>query len=176
MRIALRAFGVEVSEPTIVMCDNRSVVSNNVIAESTLKKGHVGIAYHMCREAVASYIICVHHLLSRHNRADILTKSFASPVLHEHNSNIFRIIRLFAYPPCLSLVAPQTQKTKPTSLFLLLQVPRMEPRIRLQKRGKTVQRCRLQRRGPKTKTLKTDRYPPSSVTTGSIRSSPPTRE
>ena len=26
VRIALRAFGVEVSEPTIVMCDNRSVV------------------------------------------------------------------------------------------------------------------------------------------------------
>ena len=90
VRIALRAFGVEVSEPTIVMCDNRSVVSNNVIAASTLKKRHVGIAYHMCREAVASNIICVHHLLSRHNRADILTKSLASPTLHEHNSNIFR--------------------------------------------------------------------------------------
>ena len=29
--------------------------------------------------------------------------------------------------------------------------------------------------GPKTKTLTTVRYPPSSVTTGSIRSSPPTR-
>ena len=79
-----------ISEPTIVMCDNRSVVSNIVIAASTLKKRHVGIAYHMCREAVASNIISVHHVLSRHNRADILTKSLASPTLHEHNSNIFR--------------------------------------------------------------------------------------
>ena len=63
----------------IVICDDRSVVSDNIIAASTLKKMHVGIAYHMYRETVVSKSITVHHILSRHNTADISTKSLASP-------------------------------------------------------------------------------------------------
>ena len=76
VRIALQAFRVEVSEQTIIM------FANSIICASTLKKRHVGITYHMCREAEASKTITVHHLYSVHNRADVFTKSLASPILH----------------------------------------------------------------------------------------------
>ena len=49
-RYTLRSFGIEVDAPNVVYCDNRSVCSNTEIANSFLKKRHVGIAYHLCRE------------------------------------------------------------------------------------------------------------------------------
>ena len=78
LRQALRAFGVSVTSPTEIRCDNKSVVSNTVIAASTLRNRQIGIAYHMCRESVAADIIRVFHIKSEFNRADILTKILAS--------------------------------------------------------------------------------------------------
>ena len=82
LRQALRAFGVKVTKPSDVRCDNKSVVSNNVIASSTLRNRQIGIAYNMCRECVAADIIRVHHIKSQFNRADILTKALASVKHH----------------------------------------------------------------------------------------------
>ena len=77
LRHALRAFGVVVKSPT-VRCDNKSVLSNTVIAASTKRTREIGIAYLMCRESVAADIIRVHHIKSEYNRAEILTKPLAS--------------------------------------------------------------------------------------------------
>ena len=59
LRYKLRMFGVPIEGPTSVFCDNEAVYKNTVLPESTLNKKHHSIAYHRCREAVASKTIQV---------------------------------------------------------------------------------------------------------------------
>ena len=85
----LRSFGIKVNKPNIIYCDNRSVCSNVELANSFLKKRHIGIAYHLCREAVAAGIARISHLKTTHNRADILTKTLGSSLQYSHCDRIF---------------------------------------------------------------------------------------
>eukprot|EP00957_Ditylum_brightwellii_P133373 10168782-Ditylum_brightwellii.AAC.1 len=50
----------EVSKPTYILGNNRSVIINSTISSSLLKKKHMAISYHMVHEATAARII---HLL-----------------------------------------------------------------------------------------------------------------
>jgi hypothetical protein len=50
----LRMMGVPIGGPTNGFCDNKSVVTNSVIPQSTLSKNHNSIAYHKVRESVAA--------------------------------------------------------------------------------------------------------------------------
>ena len=62
--------------PTILIFgDSLLVVSNVMQPESTLKKKHLGIAYHFVREAAAANIIEVYHIDTNDNPANPLTKS-----------------------------------------------------------------------------------------------------
>jgi hypothetical protein len=70
----LRMFGVEVDGPANVFCDNRGVVKNVSIPESTLMKKHNAINYHVVREAVAAGILRVGKEDGETNLADLLTK------------------------------------------------------------------------------------------------------
>jgi len=88
-RYTLRSFGIEVGTPNVVYCDNRSVCSNTEIANSFLKKRHVGIAYHLCREAVAAGVARIQHIKTTNNRSDILTKTLGSSAHHAHCERIF---------------------------------------------------------------------------------------
>ena len=54
LRCKLRMFGAPIDEPNSMFCDNEAVYQNAVVPESTLNKKHHSIAYHRCREAVAS--------------------------------------------------------------------------------------------------------------------------
>jgi hypothetical protein len=74
LRLKLRWFGVPIDGPTNVFCDNNSVVTSTSQPEVTLSKKHNGIAYHKCREAVASKMIRVAHWPGDQNYADLLTK------------------------------------------------------------------------------------------------------
>ena len=74
LRIKLRYFGVPVEGPTDVFCDNQSVFNNVSTPESTLKKKHLGICYHRCREAVAAGVIRVAKEHTSTNLADLFTK------------------------------------------------------------------------------------------------------
>ena len=70
----LRMFGVPISGPTRVMCDNEAVVKSSSFAESTLKKKHCSIAFHRVREAVASSRMLIYYEQSSSNLADLFTK------------------------------------------------------------------------------------------------------
>jgi hypothetical protein len=70
----LRMFGVEVDGPANVFCDNRGVVKNVSILESTLMKKHYAINYHAVREAVAAGILRVGKEDGETNLADLLMK------------------------------------------------------------------------------------------------------
>ena len=74
LRYKLRMFGVPIDGPTSVFCDNEAVYKNTVLPESTLNKKHHSIAYHRCREAVASNTIQVAKEGTLSNLADLFTK------------------------------------------------------------------------------------------------------
>jgi len=74
LRYKLRMFGVHIDGPTLVYCDNNSVVHNSHRPESTLKKKHNSISFHKIREAVAADVVEIHKVGTTDNLADILTK------------------------------------------------------------------------------------------------------
>ena len=70
MRYKLRMFGIPITGPTRVLCDNESVVKNSSKFESTLNKKHNAIAYHMTRWATAAKEIIMGWIKSGENLAD----------------------------------------------------------------------------------------------------------
>jgi hypothetical protein len=92
LKIKLKCFGVPLSGPTNVFCDNNGVVQNTSIPESTLSKKHIAINYHIIREAVAAGIIRVGKEDTMTNIANVFTKLFPyarkyqllSPFLWDH--------------------------------------------------------------------------------------------
>ena len=74
LRYKLRMFGVPLSRPANIFCDNEAVYKSTVIPESTLKQKHHSIAYHYCREAVAAEIVRVAKEGTKTNLSDIFTK------------------------------------------------------------------------------------------------------
>jgi hypothetical protein len=68
----LRMFGVPIEGPTNVFCDNRGVVKNVSIPESTLMKKHNAINYHAVREAAAAGILRVGKEDGETNLVDLL--------------------------------------------------------------------------------------------------------
>jgi Reverse transcriptase (RNA-dependent DNA polymerase) len=74
LRYKLRMFGVPIEGPANVFCDNRGVVKNASIPESTLMKKHNAINYHAVREAAAAGILRVGKEDGETNLADLLTK------------------------------------------------------------------------------------------------------
>ena len=82
LRYKLRMFGIPVDGPTSVLCDNSSVVQNTTAPESPLKKKHLSIAYHRCREACAAKTIVIGYVNTKDNLADLATKVL--PALQRH--------------------------------------------------------------------------------------------
>ena len=74
LRYKLRTFGVPVTLPTEIYCDNKSVTINSTIPESTLSKKHNSVCYHRVREAVASRMVRIAWLEGDVNYADLFTK------------------------------------------------------------------------------------------------------
>ena len=71
----LRMFGVPLTGPSKVMCDNEAVVKSSSFAESTLKKKHCSIAFHKVRESVASGKLLIYYEHTSSNLADLFTKA-----------------------------------------------------------------------------------------------------
>ena len=79
LRFKLRMFGVPLEGPARMFCDNEAVYKNVAHPDSVLKKKHHSVAYHMCREAVASDMIKVAKEDTGTNIADIFTKPLSAP-------------------------------------------------------------------------------------------------
>ena len=79
LRYKLRMFGVPVDGPTDMFCDNEAVYKNSSTPESVLRKKHHSVAYHKCREAVASGICRIAKEDTETNLADIFTKVLPGP-------------------------------------------------------------------------------------------------
>ena len=60
--------------PDTLLGDNLTLVLNNTVPSSRLKKKNNSIAYHRVREACAAGIVQFTHIPSTENYADVLTK------------------------------------------------------------------------------------------------------
>jgi hypothetical protein len=81
LRYKLRMMGIPIDGPANVFCDNDSVVKSSSTPESTLKKKHLSICYHKCRESQASGAVRVAWEQGTTNLADLLTKILPGPKL-----------------------------------------------------------------------------------------------
>jgi hypothetical protein len=79
LRIKLQLFGVPITGPANVLCDNQGVVKNTSIPESTLTKKHNTINYHIIRESAAMGMLRVGKEDTETNLADLLTKILSQP-------------------------------------------------------------------------------------------------
>ena len=71
--------GICINEETHVVVDNMSVVYDTMRPESMLKKKSNGIAYHFVRESAAAKEIKIHHVGTKENMSDMLSKSQSGP-------------------------------------------------------------------------------------------------
>ena len=74
LRYKLYMMGVPIEGATKIYCDNESVVKSTTHPESTLKKKHVAINYHRCREAQAAGHCIMTWIDGKDNLANALTK------------------------------------------------------------------------------------------------------
>jgi hypothetical protein len=79
LRYKLRMMGIPLDGSTSVFCDNEGVVKNTTAPESSLKKKHVAICYHRCREALAAGFIRLAKEHTSTNLADAFTKPLPGP-------------------------------------------------------------------------------------------------
>ena len=74
LRYKLRMMGIPCDDPTYIYGDNKSVLSNTSIPDSTLKKKSQSIAYHFVREGCARDEWRVAYINTHLNPSDLLTK------------------------------------------------------------------------------------------------------
>lgn len=77
LRYKLRMFGVPIEGPTNMFCDNEAVYKNASTPESVLNKKHHSVAYHACREAVASGMVRIAKEDTLTNLSDVFTKTLS---------------------------------------------------------------------------------------------------
>ena len=68
---------VPISGPAHIICDNRTVVKNNLFPESALQREHCSIAYHKICETVTAGKCLAYYERSTFNLANLLTKVMA---------------------------------------------------------------------------------------------------
>mmetsp|Transcript_1851 Transcript_1851/g.3790 ORF Transcript_1851/g.3790 Transcript_1851/m.3790 type:complete len:88 (-) Transcript_1851:380-643(-) len=69
--------GIPVDGPLFVYCDNKSVINNTFIPESTLQKKSNSIAYHFVHEGCAKEELRICYVDIHSNLADLMTKMLA---------------------------------------------------------------------------------------------------
>ena len=90
MRLLMRALGVPLNGPSILLGDNRGVVESASNFTTVLIKKHNAISYHRVREAVASGIVDFRWIDGVNNLADLMTKPVAK-VVH------FKLVKEFMF-------------------------------------------------------------------------------
>jgi hypothetical protein len=74
LRLTLRYLGVPIREVSMLFGDNESMVMTAMNPDQRLTKRHIGLSYHKVKWAIAAGITQIHHVSSKNNVADILSK------------------------------------------------------------------------------------------------------
>ena len=75
LRYKLRMMGIPVQDPTYIYGDNKSVLYNSTLPESTLKKKSNSIAYHFVRDGTARDEWRLAYVSTHANPSDLMTKA-----------------------------------------------------------------------------------------------------
>jgi len=75
--------GVPINGRTMVFGDNESVINSAAIPHLKMHKRWVALSYHRVRWAVAAGIINIHHVSSKENVVDMLSKHWDLPSVWE---------------------------------------------------------------------------------------------
>ena len=94
LRFKLRSFGIPVSTPARVYCDNESVVNATSKVEGRLHKKHLAICWHRIRESCAQAVCQVAKIRSEFNVADLFTKVLGTP---RRSTLIQQVLRYFPH-------------------------------------------------------------------------------
>jgi hypothetical protein len=78
----LRSLGVALDGQALMLADNMSVVLNNTVPSSVLKKKKNAIAYHRVREAIVARIMRFAYIKSEESVSDISTKPLSNEKFH----------------------------------------------------------------------------------------------
>jgi hypothetical protein len=79
LRYKLKMFGIRLSGPTDIFCDNESVFKNVSTPASVLSKKQHSISYHAARESVAAKICRIAKENTLTNLSDLFTKIMNRP-------------------------------------------------------------------------------------------------
>ena len=74
LRYNLRMFRILVDEPAYVYGDNRSVLANTTMPESTLKNNSQSVDFHFVHKGCADYEWLITYINTLLNVADLMTK------------------------------------------------------------------------------------------------------
>lgn len=77
IRTTLRYLGVPIIGPSQMFGDNESVVNSSSRIHTKLHKRHNALSFHRVRESIAADICRFHHLPSKFNPADIVSKHWS---------------------------------------------------------------------------------------------------
>ena len=78
LRYKLRMMGIPVNNPAFIHGDNKSVLWNTTVPESTLKRKSSSVAYHFVREGVSKDMWRTSYINTSENVADVFTKVISS--------------------------------------------------------------------------------------------------
>ena len=87
--------GIPVSNPTFIYGDNKSVLWNTTVPESTLIRKSSSVVYHFVREGVSKDMWRTAYVKTSENVADIFTKIISS--IEDREKNI-RMLLYDIYP------------------------------------------------------------------------------
>jgi hypothetical protein len=82
IRYMLWSLRVALNGPALILGDSMSVVLNNTVPSSVLKKEHNAITYHRVREAIAARIMKFVYIKSEENVSDVLEKPLSNEKFH----------------------------------------------------------------------------------------------
>jgi len=108
MRHMLRALGIKIDGPALMLGDNLSVIVSTSFPSSQLKKKNLGCCYHRVRECISAGVLHFEHVESVLNFADVLTKPLSrvvfdrliSPLLFRQPTELLRARMKPVPPPC----------------------------------------------------------------------------
>ena len=74
----LCSMGVKVTKAATVLCDNKGMVINSTVPQSTMNKKTIALAYHYVQEHQANDVVNICSILHEENYANAFTKALDS--------------------------------------------------------------------------------------------------
>ena len=78
IRYYLRCMGVQVTKTATILCDNKGMVINSMVPQSTMNKKMIALAYHYIQEHQANDVVNICFIPAGENYANTFTKALDS--------------------------------------------------------------------------------------------------